>query len=221
MKSVFWILVRNQAYLLRGLIMITLTAGVLALFIMTRGKAGFAVGGILYLTTLIASGLFISSFTTLQDRKDQSRMFALSLPVSGRQYELAKFTGAWLSFGIPWLILATLGQLMFLAPPAAEKGLFVYALLIHLCILAINSVFIGVMTAKPSEPFVGPVVLVVNMIFSLFMVTINQPQFIGRLRGPVIHWPQFAVTTLIVEVLVIVLPVAFALHVISRKRDYV
>lgn len=221
MNSVFWTLVRKHMYLQRALSFATVVLGLVGLWIITRGKVGFALGGILFLTVNVASGMFIGSMAVLQDRKDQSRQFAMSLPVSGRQFELAKFTGAWLSYGIPWLILTVAAVALFSVPPAPEQALVVYVLLIQFCILALNAVFLSVMFQIQYEPLVGIVVLVLNMFFSLFMVMINQPEYIGSLRGPVIHWPAFAVNALSVEIVIIALAMLLALLGLSRKRDFI
>ncbi len=98
MKSVFWILVRKDLYLLRGLMIATIAAGVLAMALVLLGGIGFAVGGILFLTANVAGALFVAIFTVFNERKEQTRAFSLSLPVSGVQYERAKIVAGYLAF---------------------------------------------------------------------------------------------------------------------------
>jgi hypothetical protein len=67
----------------------------------------------------------------------------------------------------------------------------------------------------------GMVILVTNICFSLFMVTLNQPNIAGPLRGPQLMWTPFALWMLAGEVLVIALALVFVAFVTSRKRDYI
>jgi hypothetical protein len=219
-SSVFWALVRKDLYLLRGFMIATLAAGLLGLVIMRFGKAGYAVGGILFLTANVASGIFIAMYSLLSERKDRSRMFALSLPISGYRYDLSKLLSGYLSFGLPWLVL-TLVALGGLLPEGAERGMVVYVLLLQCFVLALFSVVLAALFVITSEAMSGIVILSVNICFSLFMVTLSQPQVTAPLRTPHIVWTPFALWTLSAEFAVIALALAFATFVMSRRRDFI
>src|SRR5690606_945866 len=110
-RSVFWALVRKDLYLQRGFIIAMLAVGLGSWLLMGVGGRAFAVGGILFITANIAGAIFIASFSLLSERKEQARSFALSLPVSGRAYDLSKLVSGYLSFGIPWLLLTSVAVL--------------------------------------------------------------------------------------------------------------
>jgi hypothetical protein len=220
MKSVFWALVRKDVYLMRGFMIATVGVGVLAVLLMRFGRVGFAVGGILFLTANVASGIFIPMYSLLTERKERSRGFALSLPVSGASYERSKLTSAYLTYGLPWLVLTTIAVLVFLLRPE-QQGMVVYALVLQFFVLAIFSFVLSTLLVVPSEAFSGVVILFANICFSLFMVALNQPAVAEPLRGPQIVWTPFALWMLCGELLVVVLSLAIAILVASRKRDYI
>jgi hypothetical protein len=221
-SSVFWALVRKDLYVLRGFMILTVVVGLAALFSMRFGRAGFAVGGILFLTASIAGGIFIAMYSVMTERKEQSRLFALSLPISGYKCDLAKLLAGYLSYGIPWLILTAVGLLGFLLPEnGAQRGMFVYGLVLQLFILALFSFVMAWLFIVKSEPMAGIAILASNIGFSLFMVSLNQPEHTGPLRTPEITWTSFTSWTLAAELIVIALSLVLTLFYMSRQRDHI
>lgn len=221
MKSVFWALVRKDIYLMRGFIIAMAVVGLAALALATQGGKAFAVGGILFLTSNVAGGIFIAIYTVLMERKEQARQFALSLPISGERYDLAKLVGAAASYFIPWSIL-TIGALAVLGWPGTEyPGLVVYGLMIQGCVLALSWAVLAALFFVRSEAMSGVVILTANIMFSLFMVSINQPEVTAPLRGPTVVWTPFAQQMLAMEVAVIAVSLLIALFAVSRKRDHI
>jgi ABC-2 family transporter protein len=219
--SAFWALVRKDLYLMRGFIAAIILAGVLAFVMMGWGRIGFAVGGILFLTTNVAGGIFIAMISVLTERVRNVRLFALSLPISGSQYNRAKLVATWLTYGIPWLVLTVLAILAFLLPPEADRGMVVYAVMLQGFVLALFSVVVASLFMIKSEPMSGVVILGVNICFSLFMVRVNQPDIMKILSTDTIVWPPFSQAMLAGELLVMILSLAFVLVVTSRIRDHV
>jgi ABC-2 type transport system permease protein len=218
-SSVFWALVRKDLYLLRGFMIITVLTGLLCVVLMGIGKIGYAVGGILFLTADVASGIFIAMYSLLGERKGYSRLFALSLPISGFRHDLSKLVSGYLAFGIPWLALTAIALGVFLLP-GAERGMLVYALVLQVFVLALFSAVLAALFAVTSEGMSSIVIIVMNISFSLFVVELNQPQIVGPLHGPSLVWTHFAVWTLAGDALLIALTLTFALLFMSRRRDY-
>ncbi|MET0282060.1 MAG: ABC-2 transporter permease [Steroidobacteraceae bacterium] len=220
MNPVFWALVRKDLYLMRGFIIATIAGGLLAFVISGWGSAGKAVGGILFLTVSVASGIFIAMLGVLAERVKNVRLFVLSLPISGRQYALAKLLSTWLIYGIAWLALTVLAVLAFVIPPEAKLGMVVYAVMLQGFTLALFSVVLASLYIIRSEPVSGIAILVVNICFSLFMVWLNQPHIRQVLATDTVVWPPFSRLMLTGEALVILASLAFVMIVSSRTRDY-
>jgi hypothetical protein len=218
-SSVFWLLVRKDLYLLRGFMLITVVTGLVCLGVIGLGKFGFAVGGVLFLTADIASGIFIAMYSLMGERKSLSRLFALSLPVSGYRYDLAKLVSGYLAYGLPWLALTGLVVGVFLLP-GQEHGMVVYALVLQMFVLALFSCILAALFAVQSDGMSALVIVVVNICFSLFVAGLNQPQIAAPFHGPALVWTRFAVLALGADALVVALALGFALLLMSRRRDY-
>ena len=219
-RSVFWLLVRKDLYLLRVLSIAGVVIGLLSLFLMFFGKVAYAVGGVLYLTANIASALMLAMASLIGERKEQTRLFALSLPVSGQQYDLAKLVATLLTYGIPWLIMTVAALCMVALWPAIPAGYLVYTILLQGAFLALFCIFVATLIVLTSEFAGGLAILVVNVMFTLFMILLNQPNIVRPLNGPQIVWTPFAVTMLAAEVVMTLISLAFALIAVSRKRDH-
>jgi ABC-2 type transport system permease protein len=219
-RSVFWALVRKDIYLLRGFISAALGTGLLAVGLVFTGKIGFAIGGILFLTANVAGAIFIAMYTLFTERKDQSRLFALSLPISGTNYDRAKLVGGYVGYCIPWTVLTLLAIAVFLLAPDADRGMVVYAIVLQGFVLALFSIVMAALFVITSEIVSGLSILCVNILFSLFMVTVNQPSVTQPWKGPDIVWTPFAVAMVTGEAIVITIAVCFCLFVTARKRDH-
>lgn len=219
-NPVFWALVRKEIYLMRGLMMLSVALGGLAVLLSLAGGAAFALGGILFLSVSIGSAIFMAMASVFTERKNQARLFALSLPVSGVELDRAKLLGTGIAYLVPWLLLTALVVAFFLFAPERPRGMVVYALLIQCFALALFSVVLTALFRFTTETASGVMIMSVNILFSLFMVQLNQPQISGPLRGPQIHWSPFAVVTITLELAATALAIGLALHLTARRRDH-
>jgi len=219
-RSVFWALVRKDLYLQRGFMLAVMVVGVLAYVTMSFGGRALAVGGILFITANVAGAIFIAVHTLVTERKELSRMFALSLPISGSSYYMSKLTSGYLSFGIPWALLTVMVVLGTLLVEASDRGMVVYALLIQLFVLAQFSVVMAALFVAATEMASGVVIVGVNIAFSLFMMQINQPGITAPWKSDAIVWTPFAQQMLAGELAAIVIAFGVAIPVLSRRRDH-
>ena len=219
-SSVFWVLVRKDMYILRIFSITGLLTGLAALGAMFIGKAGFVIGGILYLTANVAMGIMIAMYGYLTDRREHTRVFSLSLPISGQQHELAKLTAVFLTYGIPWTILTIIAVFLLPMSGAIPRGLLVFALLVQGCCLALFSLLVALLFVATTELLGGLAVIATNILFSLFMVIVSQSAVSDPLKGPHIVWTGPALGLLSAEMGLIVVALVFAISTIFRKQDY-
>jgi hypothetical protein len=220
-RSVFWALVVKDLYLLRGFMIAMLVVGLGAWGTMSFGGKALAVGGLLFLTANIAGAIFIAMYSLLTERKEQARLFALSLPISGARYGLTKLTSGFLAFGMPWMLLTIVGLLGILLPEAGNRGMVVYGLVIQCFVLAMFSVVMAAMFVVTSEAMSGIVILTVNICFSLFMMQIHQPEITAPWQSDAIVWTPFARAMLSGELLAILVSLAVVFALVSRRRDHI
>lgn len=220
-RSVFWALVRKDLYLQRGFMIAMLVVGLSSWVLMGQGGKAFAVGGLLFLTANVAGAIFIAVYALLVERKEQARLFALSLPISGSGYAMAKVVSAYLAFGLPWLVLTATAALGVLLGDGAQPGMLVYVLLIQCFVLAQFSVVLAALYAAATEAMSGIAILAVNVCFSLFMMQINQPEVISPWKGAQIIWTPYARSMLAGELIATALALGTIFIFMSRRRDHV
>ena len=194
-------------------------AGVVALLVMRAGSTGFAVGGILYITANIAGGIFIGMYCIVQERKDQSNLFALSLPVSVREFNTVKLAAALLVYTVPWCVLTAFLLLAQQRSVSIPAGQFVFSVMLQGSFLALVYVYFAIVAASRSDAVAGMSILFLNMGFSLFMVWVNQPPVQAPLKTSRIVWTDVAVATVTVEALAIVLALVLGFFFVARRRE--
>ena len=64
---------------------------------------GLNIGILLFMTTVIAFGVFLPMLGILKERLDRSQLFVLSLPMSAGAVLVAKVRAALIAFLVPWL----------------------------------------------------------------------------------------------------------------------
>jgi ABC-2 type transport system permease protein len=197
------------------------TGGIIALVLMGLGRAGFAIGGILFITSNLAGGFFIGAFAIMQERKDQSHQFALSLPISVRQLNRTKLLSALIVYAIPWTLLTVLACGLVLLNPKVPDGTVVYALLIQGFILTLTCAYLSVISASRSEVVSAFSILALNMMFSLFMVSLSQPAFRDPISTERVAWPDYALLIFGSEGLVICLSLGTVFYLLSRRREFI
>ena len=221
-RSVFWALVRKDLYLMRGIIIMMIVVGLVAFFVTGFGNVGLAIGGLVFLTANIAGGIFMAMGMLIGERKEMARAFALSLPISGHGYDRAKLTAGYLAYLIPWVLITGVVLWEFLRPHSgAQRGMVVYAVILQGFALAMYSVLLAALFSVTSDGMGALVIIGSNILFSLFMMKLNQPEIAGPLRTDHIAWTPFAQRMLIGELIAIALSAAIALFVMSRRRDHI
>lgn len=188
MNGVITRLILKDLYLNRWLIGVVVVGGLLSLLIAGSSRAGFSVGGTLYLTFLIALGIILVMHGVIQERKDRSLLFVMSLPISPHQYVRAK-VGAMLGIFVPLWALLSAGGLFQIATTRIPDGMIPLFALISLHLLAMFCVILGTALTTTSEPVVMTTVIVTNVSVTLLFVLIsNIPSIASATTREAIVW---------------------------------
>lgn len=212
-------LVTKDLYLYRWFIVGATLAGLASLWVSSlHGMTGL----ILFMTTIVALGIFIAMYGILVERKERSLLFVLSLPVSPLQYTVAKVLAALIAFLVPVLVLAAVAiglNLAFDPPPNGEipttvtmLGLFVA----NFCFL------VALLLITGAEAMAVAGIVLTNLTIPIFMNTVyGLPGVREYVQGPVAVWSPTILAILGVEALVAVLSLAVAFYVQSRRTDFI
>ena len=214
-------LIAKELYLNRWFIGGTAVAGVLSAFGASFGESAFNIGALTWLTTIVAFGVMLAIYGVMNERKEQSLQFVLSLPLSISDYIRAKVIGLMLSFLVVWLSASGAAIALVLGSNVPD-GLLPYTILLCFFMLANFSVVLcGTLHAR-SESLVTAVIIVTNMAVSIFMFTVGTlPGLRQHMFGAVPVWNSTFFNVFVAELIVLVIAVTLPLATAARRRDFI
>jgi ABC-2 type transport system permease protein len=206
----------NRHFIVGGAI-----ASVVSAAVSPFGKMAFNIGMLAWLTTVIAAGVMLAIYGVMQERKEQSLQFVMSLPISVADYVRAKLFGLLLCFGVVWAVATAAALLLVLLAPSVPNGMLPYAVLLCLFLLVNFSVVLTGMLHARSEGASTAMIVVTNMGVSIYMFTVvTLPGLHLHMSGPTPVWNSTFFTVLACELLVLVAALALPLATASRRRDF-
>jgi len=213
-------LVYKDWYLNRKLLAVYVGGGIFSLSIISLGEWQFYMGAILFITMLVAMGNHQLSVTMINERKEQTLAFVMSLPVSPADYAMAKFLSNMVLFFVPWLLLTLVTIAVILLTPLPD-GLVAFTLLICVLIAVNHCICWSVTMATETEGSFLLVMIGLNCLLNPALYLLARSPNIGghNLNGEVI-WTTTATLVLLCEILAIVLLLIGTLYFRSRKKVF-
>jgi ABC-2 type transport system permease protein len=127
-------LVAKDWYLQRKFIVLYTLAGIAALSFISLGEWQFVMGSTLLMSAVIGMGNHQISSTIINERKEYTLPFIMSLPVTPVDYALAKLIACMTLFVFPWLLIVAATIFVFSASPIPD-GLLPLCLILALYFL--------------------------------------------------------------------------------------
>lgn len=216
-------LIAKDLYLYRWFVAAALLAGGLAVILMPAKPGdgdGVNLGFIVFITAVIALGIFIALYGLLKERQDKSLQFVLGLPLSAAQYAAAKVAAALIAFGVPWVIL-TLGiTVLTFASDGAPDGAIPPFLAMMAFFLANFCLLLALVLATMSEAWAIAGILITNTAVPVVLgVIFGLPGIAEQRQQEALVWTPEILAVIVISVAVAVVSLALALYIRSRKRD--
>jgi len=214
-------LILKDWYLNRGVILGSLPVGLGALAIVLTGKpVAFMLCIILLCMVIVGVGAQLAFVTTINERKEQTLAFVMSLPVSWREYTAAKILANLIIFLIPWLPL-TAGALGVLLLPGATHGLVPFTAIMALEMLITTSLIVAAGIITESQAWTTAGIFFASLGINLGGYLFAHVPGIGNyMWGKVVHWSPSAWIILICELMAVPLLLGVTFFVQSRKTDF-
>ena len=209
-----WQLYQRQlaAYILGLLLALTLIG--------TGRHWPFYIGALLLMALLICAGGFAIQSSLINERKEQTLPFIMSLPVTPMDLYWGKLLGNTLLFLVPFALVVSGTTLLVLYTPLPD-GLLVWSLLIF-ALLAMNF-FLSLCVAivVESEGWITFTMIALSTLISPYMMGIGSIETIGpTVKGDAVIWSAPALGILGAEGLVIVIALVATSWVQSRKTTF-
>jgi ABC-type transport system involved in multi-copper enzyme maturation permease subunit len=178
-------------------------------------------GLVAFVTVLIAVGAQLAVATIVQERKDQTLCFVMSLPISYREYTASKILGNLLIFLVPWLALV-LGSFALIAlSPELPRGLVPFVAIMSMEILVSTCLVAAVALITESQGWTIAAIMTGNLALNGFGYYVAHLDSIakGMGRGR-IGWTPAASGLLAAEIVTILLLLSITFFYQSRKTDF-
>ena len=215
-------LILKDWYLQRIAIVLSVLGGVAALGIVCLGgQAAFMAGLVLLITALVAVGAHLAIATMVNERKEQTLSFVMSLPISPAEYTLAKLVGTLVIFMVPYLVLVLGSLALFAIPHGVPHGLLPFTAIMAIEILVNTCLMIAVALVTESQGWTVASIMVGNVSINIVGYFVAHLPGIARgMQGVSVNWSTTATFTLLTEFGLIVSMLALTFFFQSRKRDF-
>jgi hypothetical protein len=217
-------LIWKDWYLNRGLFVGSILLGLLTLGAVATAKGAFLpliLGVIVLATILIGMGAVLMS-SMVNERRQQTLPFVMSLPISYLEYTVSKLAGSLFIFFVLWLALL-LGMIVtILLTPWFPHGLIPFVIIMSVEILVTTCLIAAVSVTTESQGWTIGVTQVGGLALNAVGFSIVRlPGIRDSISGSAVHWTSTATVLLLAEFAVIALMLGTAFFVQSRKRDFV
>jgi ABC-2 type transport system permease protein len=179
------------------------------------------VGIILLVSALVAVGAQLAVATMVQERKEQTLSFVMSLPISYREYTTAKLVGTLTIFMVPWLAMVLGSLALFAFSHGISHGLLPYTVIMLIEILVSTCLIMAVALVTESHAWTVSVVMVGNIGFNIFGYCVAHVHGIAQgMWGHAVMWSPAASALVATEFAVIALLISGTFFLQSRKRNF-
>lgn len=216
-------LVLKDWFFHRGPILASFAAGVVALAMQAvGGDALFYGGSVLMITTVIGLGLYLAIATVVQERRDGTLAFVMTLPVSARDHFVSKLIANLTMFALPWCGLAAGTVWVILARDGIPDGLLPFAVLLLLELMVGYVMVLGVAIVTESQSWTIGAIVVGNLGVQGFMYfTARLPAIAETIATQRVSWNSQVLTLMAAEVVAILLILVVTWRIQSRKTDFI
>lgn len=192
----------------------------LALSLIGTGKTwSFNAGGLLLIVLLVSTGFFAIGHIVVNERKESTLPFVMSLPVTARDVFLAKLIAGLLIYLVPFLVVLSTTSLLVLATGLPD-GLLVYAMLVYFFMLMSYCVALCAAIAVESEGWNIFIQMALMTLLSPFMIWAGSLESIAaNIRTNHIVWSPAVLAVFGVEILVAALALAATCWFHTRKAS--
>ena len=174
------------------------------------------IAAILMITLLIVIGARSAIESIVNEKKEQTLPFILSLPVTPQDYAFAKLLSNLVLYFVPWLILV-LGMLVIIVSTPIYNGVIPLVILVSAYILAAYCCYLATALLTYSEGFTISVMIVTNLLLNGFIILIMRlPELNQTFEAATASWN--ATSLLILAALITFSAAILLLTGILQKR---
>lgn len=215
-------LVQKDWYFYRWPIAFYIAAGLACIAALGNGGEGaFYAGSVGLLTVLISAGIHLIMGTVVEERREHTLTFVMSLPISSHEYTLAKILANMTIFGLAWTTLFVGTVAVIAGRGAVPDGLIPFAAVV------LGEIFFGycltlcVALVSESLGWTIAAMITANLLLQAVMYAVSHvPAVDQAMKTDSILWQQPISGLLAAELGAVLLMLAFTFYLQARKTDF-
>ena len=204
-------------------IVLSLVAGALAIGVLQFGNdTSFLLGSVWFFVSLIVLASMLPVSNVINERKKQTVVFLMSLPVSAIQYAISKLVSTLALFIMPWVALVAAASTFLLSHADVPRGIIPVMLILFGLPLVGFCLVAGAALVSESEGWTIAATIVCNSTYGLaWYFIIREPAINSTLKSPVPVWNSLVLMILGGEAAAIALILGVTFYLQSRKREFI
>lgn len=215
-------LIRKDWYFNKKTLLLFFFIGLVSIFLLSFESRAFYVGMVLLLSIVILIGALLVTSTVVNEIKNQTLPFLLSLPITCMDYTKAKLIFNLTSFFCVWATLVITTLFVITYSDHLPNGLIPYALIILIELFVAFILILATALITGSEKWTIIVMTITNIGVSLFMFLIASIKSINlHMNSEVAVWNKSAYLILSIEAIVAISIIAITLYIQSHKKDFI
>ena len=197
--------------------------GALALAIIGFGNdVAFSAGSIILVSLLIAVGIHLTMATVINERKEHTLPFVMSLPISARDYTTAKILANVLIFLVPWTTMLIAAVAVVAGRAAVPDGMIPFVVIMLTEILASSCLVLAVALVTESQAWTVCAIVFGNLFFQAFLYLVAHiPSIAQAITADSAAWNGAEVALLLGELASIAGLLGLTFWLQARKTDFV
>ena len=214
-------LISKDWYFNKNTFLLFFVVGMVSVFLLSFESRAFYIGMVLLLSILILIGALLVTTTVVNERKNQTLAFLISLPITYMDYTKAKMIFNLSVYCIAWIVfvISAIGVLYY--TEHLPNGLIPYALIIMIELMVAFIVILATALITESEKWTIVVMTITNIGVSLFMFLIASINSINKhMEATEAVWNTTALLIIGLEILVGLLVIGLTFTMQSRKKDF-
>lgn len=194
----------------------------IAFVLLAGSEVAGIIGFILFIAAMAGAGIHALMQTIIEEKLKLNLPFIMSLPVTSKDYSIAKITANLLIFGSVWLTLSAASFVVFIGDDGMPKGMMPMMSIILVGIFLAYTMMLSTALISGSQGYTifSTVVANLGMQGSIWLIgdLYAIRSFVG---GNEAVWNTTAVSVLVIEVAIIVLLLMLTVFLQFRKKDFV
>ncbi len=197
--------------------------GILAIAVaVTGGQALLNLSIILFISGMAGVGIHTIMRTVVEERREKTLPFIMSLPITISDYTSAKLISNLLIFGVVWGTLSLATYVMIFTSDVLPVGNIPFLTIVFATIFLANIIVLTI--SLVTETIGGCIAAIIgaNIGAQLFLwAVVDLDGIRSTINGPEAVWSETALVVLAVQLLIIILLVGFAYVFQTRKKDFI